>query len=434
MIRSLMAISVVVLAGMPLAGCRPRPPTAARAGTATDGTVELTLWHIMNYAGPREVIAEAVSRFEAAHPGTTVRVETFDNDPYKTKLAIEMASGTPPDVFFTWGGGGLAALVEAGRVVDLTAALEREGWRARFLDAAMSLCTVADRAYAVPLDLSAVLLWYNREFFAARDLAAPRTTAELLALCARFREDGITPLALGNMQEWPGAFYFIYLAARAGGVPLFLDAAAGTPGAHFDDPSFVEAGRLVQELVRARAFPVGFNGVDDAQARTQFLNGRAAMYLMGTWFVARILAENPEFMDKAGCAPFPALDGVRGDPATVVGGVNCAFAVSKASRHPEKAIELLRFLTAAPVAEAWCEIGRIPALRVDETALERLPAPTRAAFDRLMAAPALQPYYDQYLAPRLAEEHKKTTQELFGGSLTPEAAATRMRRTAEALR
>jgi hypothetical protein len=44
----------------------------------------------------------------------------------------------------------------------------------------------------------------------------------------------------------------------------------------------------------------------------------------------------------------------------------------------------------------------------------------------LKAASSLQPYYDQYLTPRLAVEHKNTTQNLFAGVMTPEQAAAKM--------
>lgn len=110
--------------------------------------------------------------------------------------------------------------------------------------------------------------------------------------------------------------------------------------------------------------------------------------------------------------------------------MNCGFAVAGACRYPERAVALLRFLTDAETAAEWCRIGRIPALAVPESALSELPAPTRAARNLLDRAAVLQPYYDQYLAPRLAEVHKNTTQELFAGTLSPAEAAAAMEQCA----
>ena len=420
---------VAVLLALSLAGCGDRrPPTPEEKARVT-----LTLWHIFNYEGPREVVADAVARFEAAHPNVEVKVQPIANDAYKDKLDIEMESGTPPDVFFTWGGGKLASKVRAGLVVDLTDAMGRDGWRERFLSGPLGLCSVDGRVHAAPVDLACVPLWYNAALFKEHQLAPPETYADLLALCRRLRDKGITPLALGNRDQWPGAFYFIYLASRTGGSQLFFDALERKPGAAFNAPAFIEAGRRVQELVAAQAFSAGFNGIEDGRARAQFLNGEAAMYLMGTWLVARVKQDKADFLPDLKCVPFPRVAGGQGDPATVVGGVNCAFAVSAACAHPDEAVELLRFLTAPQVGEAWAEIGRIPAIKVGDAAMDKLPPPGKAALALLRKAKTLQPYYDQYMPDRLAEEHKKTTQGLFNGTLTPAAAADRVEEAAAKL-
>jgi raffinose/stachyose/melibiose transport system substrate-binding protein len=155
------------------------------------------------------------------------------------------------------------------------------------------------------------------------------------------------------------------------------------------------------------------------------------MYVMGTWLVARVKKEKPDFLDKLDCFPFPSVSGGKGDGKTVLGGVNCGFAVSKECKHPELAVELLKELTSAQVAQEWVGIGRIPAVKVDAKVLDQLPASSRKALALLSESPDLQPYFDQYLSPRLAEDHKRTTQELFAGTKTPEAAAEEMQNAAE---
>jgi len=426
-------------AGMAMAlcatGCGRKPPPSGAGTTTTTMPMAtrttLTFWHIMNYEGPRELLNGAARHFETLNPDVKVNVQTFENDAYKTKLSVEMAGGAPPDVFFTWGGGGLTALAEAGRVLDLTESVKAEGWGERFLPAAMEFCKAQGRVYAVPLDLSCVPVWYNGPLFEQMQATPPKSFDELLALCGRFRERGVTPFALGNQAQWPGALFYVYLAARWGGPETFYAAAARRPGRGFQDAAFVRAGEGVRALVEARAFSTGFNGIDDAQARTRFLLGESAMYVMGTWLVARAQQEKPDFLPKLKCFPFPTVAGGADAGDTVVGGVNCAFAVSRACKAPEKAIALARLLTSPEMGEMWCRIGRIPALHVREEALAELPEPTRAALALLRAAKRIQPYYDQYLPPRLAEEHKKTTQGLFAGTLKPAEAAERMERAAQ---
>lgn len=420
--RRMLFILLIPMIALACIACKPKG--------AKDGEKTITLWHIMNYEGPKEVLAAAVERFEKANPGVKVKVQTFSNDAYKTKLGVEMASGRVPDVFFTWGGGALADYAKNGRVRDLTADLAKDGFGDRFLKSPLSICSSEGKVYAVPLDLSCVPVWYNTEIFTAHDLKPPTDLAEFIRVCDTLRRKGITPVALGNKKQWPGSFYFAYLSNRIGGTQTFLDAVSQN-GVTFTDPTFVDAGTNLQRLVDQGCFSKGFNGIDVGNARTQFLNGRAAMYMMGTWLVTRVKKENPEFLNKLDCFPFPSVAGGKGDARTVLGGVNCGFAISKACKHPELAVELLKELTSAQVAEEWVGTGRIPAVKVDAKILDKLPAASRKALALLSESPDLQPYFDQYLSPRLAEVHKRTTQELFAGTKTPEAAAEEMQKAAK---
>ena len=234
-------IVVIVLMSV-VFGCGKAPSGKEEAAAKT-----LTFWHIMNYSGPKEVLEGAVKRFEAAHPGVKVIVQTFENDAYKVKLANEMASGNSPDVFFTWGAGGQTSeYIRQGKVLCLNEYAKSNDWEGRFIDSALSICRNGGDLYSVPLDLSAVTLWCNKKLFDENGLAYPKTFEELVAVSTAFRAKKITPLALGNMKKWPGAFYFCYLANRCGGTQLFLDAAAGKDGAAFDDVAFVTAGKMLR--------------------------------------------------------------------------------------------------------------------------------------------------------------------------------------------
>ena len=58
-------------------------------------------------------------------------------------------------------------------------------------------------------------------------------------------------------------------------------------------------------------------------------------------------------------------------------------------------------------------------VKIDDPFLQRLQG-------LLASAPSVQLWYDQVLPPALGEVHKDTTQQLFGLSITPEAAAQQM--------
>ena len=58
--------------------------------------------------------------------------------------------------------------------------------------------------------------WYNKALFTKAGITAPPTTwDELLADVGKLKDAGITPIALGGKDKWPGMFWWAYLAIRA---------------------------------------------------------------------------------------------------------------------------------------------------------------------------------------------------------------------------
>jgi len=374
----------------------------------------------------------AVERFEAAHPQVQVEVVPYEQNLYKDKLRTAMGSRNPPDVFHTWGGGVLASYAAEGKVYELTEALQEDNWQTQFLPAALRFCADPARKephyYAVPLDIGVVPVWYNRDLFARYEIEVPHTFAELKEICRKLKAAGLIPFALGNRDKWPGAFFFIYFANRWGGGAPIEQALSGE-GA-FTHESFIRAGELVQELAAWEAFPQGFNGLTVDLAQNLFFNGRAAMMLMGSWLLARAQTEAPVgFLEKLDCFPFPQVEGGRGDPTNLVGGVNAAYAISTACTHKDLAVALLKELTSEATAREWVATGRLCALTYDFSEAD-IPAPARKVLALLRQAQDIQLYYDQYLPPRLAEMHKDTTHALFAGTMTPQEAAAEMEKTA----
>ncbi|NJM41123.1 MAG: hypothetical protein HC853_10280, partial [Anaerolineae bacterium] len=75
--------------------------------------------------------------------------------------------------------------------------------------------------------------------------------------------------------------WWSYLNIRIGGKDAF-DAAFNRTGT-FADPTWVEAGAKLKELVDLQPFPKGFETLDFDQHSAIMGNGEAAMELMGQW-------------------------------------------------------------------------------------------------------------------------------------------------------
>src|SRR5262249_6035776 len=267
----------------------------------------------------------------------------------------------------TWGGGTLREYVKANQVADLTPYMSKDNYKDRFLDAAFTQITFDGKIYGVPIEnTSLAVIFYNKAIFQKFNLTPPQTYDELLKVIHTLKQNGVAPFALANKPKWPGSMYFMYLVDRLGGPETFAKAAAHD-GATFEDPVFIEAGRRIQDLVKAGAFQEGFNGLDFDPGGTRALlySGKAAMELMGTWQSSTIKGENPEFYNNnLGLFPFPAIKEGKGDPKDIVGTVGDNFyAIASTCKTPGEAFTLLQYMIDDTSVDLRGKAGRVPPVK-----------------------------------------------------------------------
>jgi raffinose/stachyose/melibiose transport system substrate-binding protein len=263
-------------------------------------------------------------------------------------------------------------------------------------------------------------VFYNKEIFARFGLTIPTTISELETIADTLVANGIKPFSLANKTQWPGSMYFMSFAVRRSGIEPFIKAVDGSGS--FMDPSFIYAGQKIKEWVDKGYFNIGFNGLDEdsGQSRSLLYNDDAAMTMMGSWFVSDVYGEDMDFASKLGFFMFPRDEQGSGDPNIVLGTLGDNFYhVSASCANPEKAFELCTYLLDAQAVQDRIDCGDIPPLK-EVTLTDPL---LDAILTVVKQAPDIQLWYDQSLSPEVAEVHKITSQEIFGGTLTSEVAA-----------
>jgi raffinose/stachyose/melibiose transport system substrate-binding protein len=408
-------VIVLAAAGMLFTGCTPKGGSSANT---------LELWHIQTTEPGPALIQGSVDRFVAANPGIKVNVSIVTNDAYKQKLAVAMTSGKLPDIFISWSGGPMYEYAKAGTIIDISPYLNAGNKKDKYLDAGIAQATWNGKIWGIPVENVAVCsVFYNKEIFERFNFSVPATVGDLERICDTLLANGIIPFSLANKTQWTGSMYFMFLATRHGGVTPFINAVDGSGS--FTDPAFIYAGQKINEWVKKGYFNPGFNGLDEdsGQSRQLLYTGDAAMTIMGSWFVSNVYGENPDFAKKLGTFQFPRDESGAGNPATVIGTVGDNFYhISSSCAIPEKAFELLDYLLDEQAVKERTAAGRIPPVKtvaLTDPILSQL-------FDQVKAAPDIQLWYDQSLSPEVAEVHKVTSQEIFGGTLTAEAAAQRL--------
>jgi len=383
--------------------------------------VKIKMWHIATEADPMHPAMKAmIDRFNAAHKDVQIEATEIANDDFKTQLQVAVAGGQVPDVFQTWGGGLLQTYVDSGVVREVKELSGDAG--KKFAGGGLAPATFGGKHYAVPTNLAGVFLWTNVDMLKENSLPMPDTWTNFIADCKGLSAKGITPVQIGNKDKWPGAFWFIYLSTRIGGSDAFVNAFNRTNKGTFEDPAFIEAGKKIQEAVDANCFETGFNGT--AYDQTLIGGGLAAMQLQGDWNLGGMKNVDKELVEKSiRPLPFPMVEGGKGKATDMVGGTGQAFAISaKAPKEAEAAI--LELLSGDAFGKDVAAAGYLPALIGYDKEIKD-PIVQQMA-KTLSGATFMQLYYDQFLPPALAQVHLQTTQDLFGKTTTPEAAAKAM--------
>jgi raffinose/stachyose/melibiose transport system substrate-binding protein len=394
-----------------------QPVEEAPVAEAPAEQVEIDWWHIQNTEPMMSLWQEMADEYMAAHPNVKINVTVMENEAFKAALQANLQAGDVPDLFQSWGGGGLQQQVDAGVVRDITA--ESAGFIDNLNPGAVGLFNVADKQYGIPFNLGMVGFWYNKDLFDQAGIDAPPATwTEFIAAVQALKDAGITPIAVGAGDKWPAHFYYSYLMVREGGEAAMSQVASDLD---FNKPEFIEAGNKVAELVALEPFQPGFLAspwdAPDGESGI-FGNGQAAMSLMGQWGPGAYANQAPDgvFPGTLGWFPFPVVEGAAGAATDAFGGGD-GFAVGKDA--PPEAVQFLEYITSLEQARRVGATGTT--LPVTVGSADSVTDPNmQLVLSGLTEATFVQLYLDQFFSPELGAAVNDAVATLFAGTATPE--------------
>jgi raffinose/stachyose/melibiose transport system substrate-binding protein len=428
------ALAAVIAAATVVAGCGGGDDSSdsAAGGNSSSANKKVTIewWHIANNDPMKTIWKQAADQYMADHPNVTIKITVLENEAFKSKLTTTMQGGKVPDIFQSWGGGTLKEQADAGLVKDITE--PTKAWIGNLNQAGVGLYQVDGKQYGVPYNLGMVGIWYSKKLFKKAGIDGPPATwDEFLGDVQKLKSAGITPLAVGEKDKWPGMFWWANLSLRIAGKDAM--AKAGEDGS-FDTPGFVKAGQELKKLIDMKPFQSGFLAApwDGAGGEAATMgNNRAAMDLMGQWAPATFNANTKDkkgLGDDLGWFPFPAVDGGAGQPGEQFGGGD-GFAVGKDA--PPEAIDFIKFLVSDPTASKAGASGAI--LPVAKGTEDSVTDPNmKSVLETRGEASFVQLYLDQAYAPAVGQAVNDAVQELFAGKSTPEAVAKKIADAAKA--
>lgn len=427
-----MAISAAALS-VSLAACGSSGPagsTGASGGSAT-------MWGLTG--GNQPVLQKSVEAWNSAHSDSSIKLDFFANDAYKTKVRTAVGAGEGPTFIYGWGGGVLKSYVDSGQVEDLSSFVkDNPDVKERYLPAVLKNGEINGKTYALPNNnVQPVVLYYNKEVFDKVGAQPPKTWDELMALVPKFKEAGVAPFSLGGQSKWPDLMWLEYLVERIGGPEVFANIAANKPNA-WSDPAVTEALTKIQQLVDAGGFVNGFSSIaaDSNADQALLYTGKAAMVLQGGWIYQGMKKDAGSFVSggKLGFTTFPTVSGGKGDPANVVGNPSNFWSISAKATDEQKKAALAYvkdgMFTDADT-DALIASGAVPVVNGIENKLEASPDKDFLTFVYGLAkkAPSFTLSWDQALSPAQGDAMLSNLDQIFLKKITPEQFVTTMNAT-----
>ncbi|WP_351231617.1 extracellular solute-binding protein [Streptomyces sp. NPDC002133] len=290
----------------------------------------------------------------------TFQPSGVEDEQYKTKLALDLQSGSGPDVF-DLDGIWVGEFAEAGYIKPLDSVVKTsgdwDGWK-QIPEAVQQLASFDGKRYGIPGGTDGRVIYYNKELFKKAGLPEnwqPTSWDEILAAGEKLKsQDGVTPIQLNAGTAMGEA------TTMQGVLPLL----AGTGEPVWADGKWTGASAGVKEVLglyqKVYSQKLGDPLLQkEAQGRDksfqEFADGKIGMLLEGDYFWRSVI--NP----KDGVAPMADRDkavGYAKIPATAPGrGVNGQDFVSysgggvqtinPASRNKDLAFELMAFMNSA---------------------------------------------------------------------------------------
>lgn len=322
---------------------------AVSCSTKSAPKADVVVWHWMT---DRQAAFEKLADQYQKEKGVKVVFETYaPSDVYTNKVHAAAAGKLLPEIYSPLGTRHeVASFINAGFIADLTEEMNK-GWKDQFYPKPLQQSTfeagnewnVKPGIYGVPIDVNAMVIYYNKDLFKQAGLDPenpPQTWDDFIAAGKKLRAANIQPFVCGFGEGWLiGVFASSYEWSLLG-----KDGIMGTINGKvkYTDPGWIRIFNLFDDMRKNNLYASGIATMLNKDAERTFATGQAAMALNGSWAVNVYYSMNPNL--NYGIMMPPKLKDSK-YPMLIAGGEGSSFYVNPTSPNKDKAAAFLRWLT-----------------------------------------------------------------------------------------
>jgi raffinose/stachyose/melibiose transport system substrate-binding protein len=403
--RVIPALPILGVLALSLAACSGGSSPGGGGGSST--SANLTWW---GWTPTTQVAQQYITAFNKVYPNIHITYKMLTIDGYNAALRPALASTVGPDVFDVAPGAANGSVQTYGPdTVDLAPAVKKAlggDWQSKLSPIGVSSLMVGQKLAAVSVGaVYSGTVWVDHDLFAKYNLTPPATLTQWTSDCATFKAHGVTCFVQGVGQT---AFNEDTLQAIADNVSPGVWAKAIQGQVPWTDPVIVKALTIWKSLFADGVMQPGALGQQQyPDANNLFMSGKAAMVMMGTWYM--------QYSTKAGMSSAISAAGVSspknftalpiafpdvastGHTGALYGDSDYGLAVNAKSSHQAAATTFAVWLgtSAAGQAQVANALNDIPSLKGVSPAWSQIslvsPSAQQAALSKLIANAVTSP-------------------------------------------
>lgn len=453
------AVALLAASSMLLAACGADDP-ATPDSTATEdageqtgltgdpnsGTVDWWGWSPTDVATADSYIA----KFNEEYPDIEVNFQLVGIPDWDAVLRPALLSGEGPDVFNMEPGPRVDQFGDFGiDMIPVAAEALGDDWESKIASMGVSGLMKDGRLTSLPIGSTyAGMLWINQDIFNEHDLEPPTNLDEWISVCQTLAAADQGCFVQGAAGQ---GFNQDTLQAIANTVEPGLWTRATTGEAQWNDPGIVKTFEIWKTFFDEGIMQPGAVGYAQyPDANNDFLTGKYAMVMMGTWYTQYVTVSGmTNALSAAGVSnaePFPMMPvefpdvGGAGNDEVMFGDANFGLAINQDSENQAAAATFVNWLTTSQAGQQAVadQLNDFPSLigttpNFDEIELVD-PELQRDAVEELIAK--VGPVEEARFAltnADIQQAMQDAAQAVATGDMTPQEAADRFQETVAAL-
>ncbi|SDS55798.1 ABC transporter substrate-binding protein [Microlunatus soli] len=357
-------------------GCVPGPGKPPPPGSPTSGNITWWGWTPTDAAVAKQYIAA----FNKEYPNIHVTFRLVSIDSWDAALRPALASSSGPDVFDMEPGQRVERF--KGFTEDLTPLAEDAlgpAWKDKLAEIGVKGLTYDGKLTALSVGQTyAGSVWINPDLFAKYHLQPPRTMAEWKKVCKVFRSHDQGCFVQGAAGA---GFNQDTLQAIADSIQPGIWTKASKGEVKWTHPVIIRTLQTWKDLFDSGIMQPGAIGYQQyPDANNDFLSGKYAMVMMGTWYMINSTRTGMQSsLSAAGVAdpqpfamqpiPFPRVDGSH-HPSALFGDADYGLSVNIRSEHRAAAKTFVRWMTTSEqgqhaVADSLLDLPSLRSIQPD---------------------------------------------------------------------